>query len=91
MIIGLKRFADREVVLDLCRDRLRYGDQSVFFKLGLFDVEGSVISAIMLLHESYGFRDPHAAPGQEQYGEVHGQIAQKERFPSADSFAKGCQ
>jgi hypothetical protein len=87
VIMGLKGLTNAEVVVDLCYDGFRYGDQPIFFELGLFDVQGCIIPSVMVKPKSEGLRDAHAASGKKKDGKVCGELNEKGSFLSFYSFA----
>ena len=58
LITGRKGATHAEIVFDGGDGGLRNRDQPVLFELGLLDMDGALITAIMAAKEPQGLRDP---------------------------------
>jgi hypothetical protein len=89
LILGAEVCTDGEKVFHLLHDGLGKSDQSVFFELGFFDVEGALFPSIVVLEQMEGLRDPQAASGHEQDGDVEGEFLEKGGLASLHFVANG--
>jgi len=74
LILGAEVCTDGEIVFHLLHDGLGERNQSVFFELGLFDVDRPLFLSVVMLEQMQGLRDPQAASGHEQDGDVEGEL-----------------
>jgi hypothetical protein len=91
LILGAEVCMDREIVFHLLHDGLGERNQSIFFELGLFDVDRPLFPSRVILAQMEGLRDPQAASGHEQDGHVEGELLEKGGFGSFHLFADGLE
>ena len=54
LVMGMKRFSHREVIVHIDHDGLGKRNQSLLFELGLFDIKGAVLFSVMMFHGHKG-------------------------------------
>lgn len=73
----LKRHFDGQVIVEMLDDWGREGDEPVLSELCFFDIEGAVVFPVVVMFQAEGFRESHAALGEEKDGGVDGEIVKE--------------